>query len=75
MVFFSILLCKIVPSYRLQSVHIMRGSRKFCQRGPISYNVFCCVYEGREDPNDGPPAKRQFSDVSLASLCWPNIEC
>ena len=28
----------------------MRGSRKFCQRGSNSYNVFILVNEGKVDP-------------------------
>ena len=45
----------------------MRGSRKFCQRGSNSDNVFILVNEGRVDPKYhlkrailGPPAKRHL---------------
>ena len=46
----------------------MRGSRKFCQRGPnfggvfFFFFFFCLVDEGREDPNttiSGPSSARQ----------------
>ena len=48
----------------------MRGSRKFCQRGPNFDKLFL---EGRDDPRKyhfkraiiGPPAKRHLNGVSL----------
>ena len=49
----------------------MRGSRKFCQRGP----TFC------KRATNGPPAKRHSNGVllagrvSLAGRWWPNTEC
>ena len=44
----------------------MRGSRKFCQRGFNSDNVFLVV-EGIEDPNANVPLKAGYQHgVSLA---------
>ena len=45
----------------------MRGSRKFCQRGPT-----LTFYERA---TNGPPAKRHSNGVSLAGRWWPNTEC
>ena len=43
-------------------MYIMRGSRKFCQRGPNLIKIFFLVDEGMEDPNvtiNGPSSARQ----------------
>ena len=58
----------------------MRGSRKFCQRGPYIDKLFL---EGRDDPSKynynraiiGPPAKRHLNGVSLARRQWPKMKC
>ena len=61
----------------LLSILYMRGSRKFCQKGPNSENFYhlitILVDEGREDPDNnksgplsGPPPKRHLNGVSLA---------
>ena len=62
------------------SVHGMRGPRRFCQRGSNS-DLFL-LDERRNDPNTtisgtiiGLPAKRHLNGVSLACRRWLNIEC
>ena len=51
---------------------IMRGSRKYCQRGSNSNNFFL-VDEGREDPNSaksGPSSARQRNGIEMAFRWW-----
>ena len=56
---------------------VMRGSRKFCQRGSKFDNVFCCFFclffhlvdEGIEDQNtaiNGPSSARQRNVIEMA---------
>ena len=60
---------------------VMRGSRKFCQRGSNFDNVFLSWWGERGSKYHhkqtiiGPPAKRHLNGVSLACPWWPNIEC
>ena len=62
----------------------MRGSGKFCQRGPTLTRFFCLFvfYEGRGSKNSkkkrttiGPAAKRHLNGVSLVGRWWPKIQC
>ena len=61
----------------------MRGSRKFCQRGP-TLRVFLFLFLDNERERIqiplkvgyiGPPAKRHLNGVLLLGRSWPNIEC
>ena len=60
---------------------IMRGSRKFCQRGSNFENaIFSWWGEGGPKYHykravTGPLAKRHLNGVSLACRWWPKIEC
>ena len=71
------------PSYKeLKTDLLMRGSRKFCQKGSNLNNVFL-VDEGgggskyhymrADDAIIGPPAKRHLIGVSLACRRWPKL--
>ena len=59
----------------------MRGTRKFCQRGPTLIVFFCLFFRGatlKRPPKRaiiGLPAKRHWNSVSLACRSWPTIEC
>ena len=56
-----------------QSNKLMRGSRKFCQRGSNFDNVFL-VDEGREDPNATISVlslTRQRNTIDMADQWWP----
>ena len=61
----------------------MRGSRKFCQRGPILTTFFFSLSWWVEGGSKlhykrafiSPPAKRHLNGVSLMCRWWPNIEC
>ena len=59
----------------------MRGSRKFCQRGSNSDNVyFFLMREERikialKEGHHRPAGERHLNGVSLAGRRWPNIEC
>ena len=59
----------------------MRGSRKFCQRGPNFDNVFFSLIRGGRIQisllagHQRPPAKRHLNGVSPVGRRWPNIEC
>ena len=62
-----------------KSLHIFRGSRKFCQRVSDFDNVFLCFFfsvdEGRDDPNttiSGPTLARQQNAFEMAFLCRTN---
>ena len=68
----------LVAIFNMHScLRIMRGSRKFCQRGSNFDDVFL-VDEEREDPKYhykratiiDPPAKRHLNGVSLACRRW-----
>ena len=72
-----------LPPKVQNSNELMRGSRKFCQRGSKFDKFFLLllflVDEGIEDPNitiNGPSSARQrhLNGVSLAGRRWPNIE-
>ena len=46
----------------------MRGSRKFCQRGPNLITFFFLFLLGIEDPNtaiNGPPSTRQRNAIEM----------
>ena len=48
---------------------IMRGYRKFCQRGPI-LTTFFLVDEGREDPSTGTIIKGSSSARKRNAIKW-----
>ena len=70
--FFSIWFIHCIYSFRCSSDY-MRGSRKFCQRGPNFENLFFSLMSRRRNKIlllkrsiIGPPAKRRLNGVSQA---------
>ena len=53
---------------------LIRGSRKFCQRGSNSDNSFA-VDDGRENPNYISIKEGHHRPASETPFWWPNIEC
>ena len=64
--------------HRIIDILFMRGSREFCQRGPVQLcNTDIFFKAGREDPNytkSGPTSARQRNAISMA-FRWRTDYC